>query len=230
MRVGHDGARRCALSGVVRPRASLIRFVAGPDGVIVPDLAGRLPGRGVWITAWRQSVDKAARTNVFARSLKRKVAVAPDLSDTVDRLLARRVREALSLASKAGLVVAGFVKVRKALEGEDIAVLLHAADASKDGCKKLDAAFAAISKQKEISALTITILDSEELSLALGRSNVVHAALRCGGASQNFAAAALKLSHYRSDTAGTGGAEVNLPGEAAISAAGVRDEVSPKEN
>ena len=105
--------RLCAVSRAHKPPEELIRFVAGPDGAIVPDLARRLPGRGVWVDATRQAVAAAVRQKAFARSLKRQVSVPADLADLVERLMARRLAEALSIANKAGLVVAGFAKVEE---------------------------------------------------------------------------------------------------------------------
>src|SRR5438105_15205079 len=88
--------RQCAVTRAHKPPEELIRFVAGPDGAIVPDLARRLPGRGVWVDATREAVAAAARKSVFARSLKRQIAAPPDLPATVERLMARRLTEALS--------------------------------------------------------------------------------------------------------------------------------------
>src|ERR1700704_234923 len=100
--------RQCAVSRAQKPPEELIRFVAGPDGAIVPDLARRLPGRGVWVDATREAVAAAVRKGVFTRSLKRQISIPSDLPATVERLMARRVADALSITNKAGLVVAGF--------------------------------------------------------------------------------------------------------------------------
>src|SRR5262249_62338027 len=104
--------RQCAVTRAKKPPEELIRFVAGPDGAVVPDLARHLPGRGVWVDATYAAVAAAVRQKTFARSLKRQLSVPADLPARVERLMARRLSEALSLANKAGLVVAGVAKIR----------------------------------------------------------------------------------------------------------------------
>ena len=111
----------------------LIRFVAGPDGLLAPDLACRLPGRGVWVDGTRQAVTAAARQKVFARSLKQSVSLPDDLPGLIERLMVKRLREAVSIANKSGLLVAGFFKVAELIEQRRAAVLIHAADAAEDG-------------------------------------------------------------------------------------------------
>src|SRR6185295_11150150 len=122
--------RQCAVSRAHKPPEELIRFVAGPDGAIVPDLARRLPGRGVWVDATREAVAEAVRRKAFAKSLKQNVSVPADLPDLVERLLQKRLAEAVSLANKAGLLVAGFAKVEELIEAGQAVALIHAADAA----------------------------------------------------------------------------------------------------
>src|SRR5262245_61484949 len=141
---GNSSLRQCAVTRAELPPDDLIRFVLGPDGSIVPDLARRLPGRGVWVTATRAMVDAAVRRKVFARSLKQPVATPGDLPDLVERLLLKRVAEALSLANKAGLLVAGFAKVEALLDQGQAMVLLHASDGAADGVEKLNRKFKAL--------------------------------------------------------------------------------------
>lgn len=189
--------RLCAVSRAHRPPEELVRFVAGPDGAIVPDLACRLPGRGVWVDATQAAVAAAARQNVFARSLKRKVSVPDDLAGLVERLMVKRMAEAVSLANKAGLIVAGFAKVEELIEQGRAALLVHAADAAEDGVSKLDRKFKAVKGSEEARNSTISELTSAELSLAMGRSNVVHAAASDGGASRRIMQEAGRLRRYR---------------------------------
>lgn len=193
---GDGPERTCAVTREVRPADALIRFVRAPDGLIVPDLAHKLPGRGVWISATREMVDKAIRTEAFAKSLKREANAPADLGERVDRLMLKRVCEALSLANKAGRVSTGFTKVEAAIASGAVAVL-HGADASLDGSEKLDRVLRAVSRQTGRPARTLTILTIEEMSLALGRSNVVHAALESGGATDHFLVEAARLQAYR---------------------------------
>ncbi len=192
--------RLCVATRAERLPDDLIRFAAGPDGIIVPDLARRLPGRGVWVTADSDSVARAVATCAFARSLKRKVEAPADLPARVEALLVRRVCEALSLANKVGAVFTGFEKIDRRLALGKVCALLHGSDAAADGCAKLDRKFLAIEGDgaagRIVSALTV-----EQMSLAIGRPNVVHAALNKGGATDRFLAEAGRLKRYRSGIA-----------------------------
>jgi hypothetical protein len=203
--VGSEPERTCAVTRAKLAPADLIRFVCDPEGVIAADVACRLPGRGVWVTLSRKLVEEAARRNAFARSLKRPVKVPEGLAGLVETLLVRRAAEALSLANKAGLVIAGFAKVDAAVGAGEVAVLVHASDAADDGRKRLDRKLRAVATAAgetgpaaaapEIAA----DLTTAELSLALGRQNVVHAALRAGGATRHFLRQAWRLRRYRAD-------------------------------
>jgi len=189
--------RRCIVTRAERPPEDLIRFVAGPDGVIVPDLARRLPGRGVWVTAELAAVESAIKAKAFSKGLKRQVAASPDLAQAVDALILKRVLQALSLANKAGLVSSGFDKVEALVEGGRAAVLLHGFDAAAGGRQKLDRKFTAIQRDKGKVAPIVDWLTIEQLSLAIGRSNVVHAGLTNGGATKRFLSEAERLRRYR---------------------------------
>jgi len=190
--------RRCIVTRAERPPEDLIRFVAGPDGVIVPDLARRLPGRGVWVTAELAAVESAIKAKAFSKGLKRQVAASPDLAQAVDALILKRVLQALSLANKAGLVSSGFDKVEALVEGGRAAVLLQGLDAAAGGRRKLDPKFTAIQRDKGKVAPVVDWLTIKQLSLAIGRSNVVHAGLTNGGATKRFLSEAERLRRYRS--------------------------------
>lgn len=195
-----DGAqplRQCAVTRAERPISDLIRFGVGPDMSIVPDIAGKLPGRGIWITATRDAVAEAAKRNVFQKSLKRPTKVAPDLADMVDRLLADAARQALSFATKAGLVVTGFAKVDETIQAGRAVALMQAHDASEDGTERLKRKFVAERGAKGQPAPVVRIFAIDELSLAIGRSNVVHAALTAGGQAEVATAKARRLMRYR---------------------------------
>jgi uncharacterized protein len=189
--------RLCAVSRIAKPIEELIRFVAAPDGTIVPDLAQRLPGRGVWVDATAAAVAAAVRQNAFARSLKRQVSVPADLPADVERLLARRVAGAVGMANKAGLLVAGYVKVEARLRAGGVLLLLHAAEAATTGTDRLDRIFKGLYGSAEIDAYIIRELTSAELSLAIGQPSVVHAAAAEGGASQGLLREARRLRRYR---------------------------------
>jgi predicted RNA-binding protein YlxR (DUF448 family) len=190
--------RTCVVSREVRPLDELIRFVVGPTGEVVPDVKRKLPGRGLWISASRQRVAEAVRRHQFSRGFKRDVRVAPSLPADTEALLVRSATEALAMAAKAGQVVSGFAKVEGALQRE-IAALIHASDGAADGIRKLDAILRQRGgKRGESPEIpTVNVLTSAELDLALGRSNVIHAALLAGPASKTFLSRCQMLVQYR---------------------------------
>ncbi len=175
----------------------LLRFVAAPVATIVPDLAGTLPGRGIWVTATAAAVAEAVARNAFNRSLKRPVQPPKDLAELVDRQLTLRLRQALSLATKAGLVSTGFTKAEAAIEAGTVAALVQACDASEEGTGRLAAKFRAIRRAAGRPAPVIRLLDVNEMSLAIGRANVVHAVVADGGQCGALLTAALRLLRYR---------------------------------
>lgn len=190
--------RRCAVSRESLDKSLLIRFVLSPEGVVVPDIDRRLPGRGVWVSGIKTVVETAVRTNAFARSLKTKADVPADLALTVESLLVKRVANIFALANKAGLAIAGFEKVFAALDKGAVAVVLHGTDAAADGCSKIDRKFKAIQGSRGVLAPIVQVLTIEQMSLAIGRGSVVHAALTPGGLSKRFLEEAERLSRYQS--------------------------------
>jgi predicted RNA-binding protein YlxR (DUF448 family) len=188
--------RLCIATRVVKPTAEMIRFVIGPDGSVVPDVKHKLPGRGVWVTASRAAVAAAIARKAFARSFKREVRVPPDLVATTEHLLVRSALDALAMAHKAGAVAAGFSKVEAVLGTDGVAALIHAADASPDGARKLAAA---ARRRDRDDPMVIEFFTSAQLDLALGRSNVVHAAVLAGPASAGFLARCRSLERFRSE-------------------------------
>jgi predicted RNA-binding protein YlxR (DUF448 family) len=188
--------RSCAATGEVKPVEAMIRFVTDPDGAVVPDLKRRLPGRGVWVTGTRQALGAAITRKAFARGFKREVAARPELIAVTERLLEQAALDALAICHKAGRVAVGFAKVEKALAREPVAALLHAIEASPDGRRKLATAL-----QHRDDASRIQVIDCfvmAQLDLALGRSNVVHAALLAGPESEMLLARTARLHRFRS--------------------------------
>ena len=192
-------SRMCAVSREVRPIDELIRFVVAPTGEVIPDLKRQLPGRGLWVSASRRSVAEAVRRHQFSKGFKRDVRVAPTLPADTDALLVRSVTEALAMAAKAGQVVAGFGKVEDALNRNETAALIHASDGAADGIRKLDAIVRQRGEKRGESPViaVVNVLTSDELDLALGRSNVIHAALLAGPASKTFLSRCQMLVRYR---------------------------------
>ncbi|RMF09000.1 MAG: RNA-binding protein [Alphaproteobacteria bacterium] len=192
--VHQEPERRCLVTGEVQPRDGLLRFVVDPEGRLVPDIAGVLPGRGYWVTARRDMVEQAVRTRRFERAVARArkdggaVRVEPGLGQWVTDLLTRRCLDILGLARGAGQVVAGFEKVREFLGREDAAILVEACDGSEDGMRKL---LQGIGPRKVVRRFS-----REQLSLALGRENVVHAALGPHGLGARFMEMIDRLERY----------------------------------
>ena len=191
--------RMCAVSREVRPIDELIRFVVSPQGEVMADLKRKLPGRGLWVSASRKTVAEAVRRHQFSKGFKRELRVAPTLPDDTEALLVRSCTEALAMAAKAGQVVSGFSKVEGLLELGKAEALIHAADGAADGIRKLDAIAGQRSRNfgESRDFPIVTVLTSAELDLALGRSNVIHAALLAGPASKTFLSRCQILVRYR---------------------------------
>jgi predicted RNA-binding protein YlxR (DUF448 family) len=220
--------RMCAVTRQVRPIDELIRFVVSPLGEVVPDLKRKLPGRGLWISASRQAVAEAVRRNHFSKGFKRDVRATATLAADTEALLVRGVVEALAMAAKAGQVVAGFSKVEAALAQRQartsVHALIHARDGAADGIRKLDALARQNAGQntgnddESHEFPVVTALTSEQLDLALGRSNVVHAALLAGPAGKTFLSRSQLLVRYRmaDDDKTAGHAARNSPIETSL--------------
>lgn len=189
--------RTCVVTRAVRPPEDLIRFIAAPDGEIVPDLARKLPGRGIWVICHRPAIENALKSKAFARGARARVEVSTDLADRVDALLIKRATQLLSICNKAGLVACGSGKVNSWLEAGANGALVQAADASPDGLAKVARKYRAIRTAIEKRPIEVSLLTIEELSLAMGRANVVHAALNEGTAATNFLAAVGRVVKYR---------------------------------
>src|ERR1700680_4235587 len=198
--------RMCVTTRTIRPVADMIRFVIGPDGEAVPDLKRKLPGRGVWVTANQDALSDAGKRRARARGFKRDLRLPADLVARTGQLLERSALDALAMAGKAGLVATGFTRVEAALAQEDVIALLHATEAAADGVRKLDAARRR--RPQDGPIVTIGILTSAQLDLALGRPNVIHAALLAGPPSDTFLARLRRLERFRS-------AELTRPGKSA---------------
>lgn len=173
--------------------ARLIRFVAGPEGVVVPDLGRKLPGRGLWVAADRASVEQAAARNLFARAAKAKLKPPPDLADSVERLLVRRVLDQLGLARREGVLISGFEKANAAIRSGKVAWLIEASDGSADGRGKLMAVAARQSPPTPVCGA----FSSDELGLALGRENVIHVCLLAGRRAGRWTEEVHKLAGFR---------------------------------
>ncbi len=194
--------RRCIATGASVPMDNLLRFVVGPDGGICADLGRELPGRGIWVGGRRELLDRAVKKRLFARAAKRAVVVADDLPDQVEALMRQRALALLGLAKRAGQLTLGYEKVRALLATDKAAIAISAHDASLKGREKLlgggTVAFADAAPDRVLDGrIVVDLFGIEELSLALGRENVVHAALKVGGLAEHFLAECHRLKDYR---------------------------------
>jgi uncharacterized protein len=188
--------RTCITTRAVLSIEALVRFVVGPDDRLTPDLKNKLPGRGVWVTAKKLAVAEAVRKKSFARSLKRPVTVAPDITDTIEHLLAADTRQFLAMANKAGLVISGFAKAEAAITKGQVVALVCASDGSLDGKRKL---LQAVTRRygRHDALPVVSPFISSEMDLALGRENAIHAAMLAGPASEAFVKRCRRLEIYR---------------------------------
>jgi predicted RNA-binding protein YlxR (DUF448 family) len=194
--------RRCALTHEVKPAAELIRFVVGPDDVLVPDTDAKAEGRGVWISLGQAFVAEAVKKKAFAKSLKTSVNVPEDLPALTRQRLEQRFVNGLQMARKAGQLMTGATKVKAALETGEAIALMTATDAANDGKKKMLATLKASSKAAEELGLPganrphFELLDSAQLGLALGIESVIHAAPTQGAAGEAAVKRAERLARY----------------------------------
>jgi predicted RNA-binding protein YlxR (DUF448 family) len=189
--------RTCIVTRTKGSPEEMIRFVVGPGAVVVPDIRRKLPGRGVWVTARADKVAEAVARQAFSRGFKSKVMASPELAVETEALLTQDCLQALSFANKAGQVVTGFTKVETMIAGGALAGLLHASDAGPDGTRKIGQALRRRFGD-EVTTTQIKLFESSQLDLALGRTNVIHAALAVGTASEAFLTRCHRLSIYRS--------------------------------
>ncbi len=185
--------RRCIVTGESAPRGGLIRFVVAPSGEVVPDLAEKLPGRGLWVAAERETLAKAD-ARAFARAARAQVTVPADLAARVESALAARVAGYIGMARRAGALVAGFEKAREALRAGKGRLLLAATDGAEDGRAKLRALMPG---RDEIAVLTAV-----ELGAAIGREATVHAVVTDDKLAREIARAACRLAGVRGERPG----------------------------
>jgi uncharacterized protein len=181
--------RRCLVTREVKERDRMIRFVLDPAGQVVPDLDGRLPGRGMWLSADRNVLNRAIAANLFARAARARAQVRADLAEQVERLLVSRALDCLGLARRAGQVAMGFDQVRACLRSSAAAVLIAAADSAPDGRRKL--------RQLAPGVPVITAFSKAELGAALGREGIVHVAVAPGGLARRLIGSVRRLAGFR---------------------------------
>ncbi len=213
--------RTCIVTGAKGAPETMLRFARAADGSVVPDIRCKLPGRGVWTRLSSEAVRRAADKRAFSRAFRAGAEAPMALAATVDALLERDALQSLSMANKAGVVVAGAFKVDAAIEHGDVAALLQAADGASDGAHKRARALRARFGETAGTIPWIFLFSSSQLGLALGKANVIHAALKSGAATSAFLARADRLRRYRasetdptltSDSGGAPASGVDTPG------------------
>ena len=186
--------RRCIVTGEILPEARLLRFVLAPDGEIVPDVEAKLPGRGIWVSADRTAIDQALAKRLFGKAAKAQVRAGADLASRAEARLVERMLAHLGLARRAGELILGFDSVEAALRGPNPPpLIIEAAEAAPDGRRKLQAA----ATVGGVVPFVVGALTNAELSLALGRANVVHAALKPGRIAERLIFEAMRLRGFR---------------------------------
>ncbi|MGD9538978.1 MAG: RNA-binding protein [Alphaproteobacteria bacterium] len=183
------GERTCIVTRRALPKRALIRFVVGPEGRVVPDMAERLPGRGLWVSATREAVETACRRNLFAKAARANVTVEPGLGDEVERQLAARALGLLGFARRAGSIAIGHDQVRALLASGRAAVLIEARDAAEDAAARMTARAGALP--------LVDCFGRAELGFALGRDEAVHVALEAGSLAASFLLAVERLRGFR---------------------------------
>jgi len=187
--VQQESQRSCILSREAQPKCGLLRFVVSPEGVIVPDIAEKLPGRGIWLTSSEASLQRAIEQKAFAKAAKQKVIVPELLTETVHKQLLKRVQQWLSLAVKSGEVVSGFVKVESWLSKRGVAFILEATDGAADGREKI--------QRLSVGVPCEMILSRGELGEALGKEDAVHVAVALGGIAEHLLRDLRRLAGFR---------------------------------
>lgn len=182
-------SRRCIATGTVRPKGELLRFVVSPDGLVVPDVEQRLPGRGIWLSARRDVVNTAVGKRLFAKAARRAVVAPEDLADRVEALLFRRCVDAIAMARRAGHAVCGFEKVKAELKAGRVLALVEARDAAQDGRGKMRALASGLP--------VVELFDAVELGAPFGRGQAVHVALAPGGLARRLVEEAALLAGFR---------------------------------
>ena len=186
--------RRCIATGDVRSPDDMVRFVAAPNGGVVPDVAHKLPGRGMWLTSSRDAVTRASSKGLFAKAAKAPLQTPATLADDVERLLVKRLQDHLGLAKRAGALIAGFQKVEEAFQMRQpkIEALIEARDSGAADRTKL------VNWARRVGDVSIIgCLTAEEIGLALGRESVVHAALTSHPLAARIIAEAKRLGGFR---------------------------------
>lgn len=196
---GHKGReRKCVATNKAEDTAKMIRFVLSPDGEVTPDIMGKLPGRGVWVTAHREQLSKAIKTGGFARGFKTKVKAGDEIVELTEKLLARRLLGLLAMARKSGHISIGYDQVKAAAGSGKIAWRIEAREGASDGRGKIRTLAKAVAMELEQAVpKAIGCFSGAELAESLGRDTVVHVSLPPGKLAKAFTADAARYRGFR---------------------------------
>ena len=170
IRKAEIGERRCLVDGVPKSRSELIRFVLGPDDVVYPDLAEKLDGRGVWVSAQKSALSTAISKRLFNKGFGQSVKIHDNLMQIVENGLKKRSLDLLGIANKSGLLELGFEKIKEASAKEEILLLVEASDGSEAEKKRLQVYLPQVP--------VISVLSRTELGCEMGRDACVHIAVK----------------------------------------------------
>ncbi len=190
--------RKDIASGELRDPANMLRLVLAPDGQVVADVFGKLPGRGAWIDANRSAVERAIKTGAFARAFKCKITAQAGLANMIEAGLSARVLGMIGMAKRAGKLETGFENVRTSARTGEIGVRIEASDGKSDGRSKIRVVVKALAKELETSApLLIGCFSAAELGKTVGRDNMVHACAAHGKMATAIIREAKRLAGFR---------------------------------
>lgn len=186
----------CVVTREIKPVDDLVRIVLSPENVLVPDLKANLPGRGAWVSARRVAVEQAVTKGVFARAFGTSYKGGEVLAGLIEQLLRKSAVSTVSLCKKAGVLVSGAAKVERQICKHQTTVLLQACDGAADGKRKIEGRLKSVYGEEAKHVPVINFFTTEELSLALGLENVIHAAIACKRSGANLVSAVKRLEHY----------------------------------
>ncbi|MES5099764.1 RNA-binding protein [Agrobacterium sp. BA1120] len=196
---GTGSERTCIVTRQIGTPDELVRFVAGPDKSVVPDLKRQLPGRGCWVTPERALIEKAIAKKLFARALKTDVKAGPELLELMDRLLAQQLAGMMNMARKAGQFISGATKVDAAVRSGNTLAVFHATDAAPDGVRKINQARKAwtLGSGAETEIPSFHLFSEQEMDELMGQNAFIHACALAGQAGEGVVKRAKMLEQYR---------------------------------
>lgn len=190
--------RRCLASGETRDPSEMVRFVLSPEAVVTPDIQGKLPGRGAWVSSDRASLEQVIAKKGFQRGFKGKAVIEGDLVALTQRLLERRVLGLITMARKASQIAMGSDQVQSMAREVAIAFRIEASDGSQDGRGKIRTLAKAINRELELpDPIVVGCFTAEQIGQALGRESIVHAAIKPGKLAKSLKLDVARLSGFR---------------------------------